>query len=149
LISKTLDPSKRIQATDYYLSLRQVPVDATYLASSHVGTPDPRKAHPPHGYKIVIQWAVPPEILEQDPQILFQVIYKNHTEKTFVYPIESRLGYEVYTLLDEEYDKSGGILTYRAEIMTPDKKVFREWKHQLWVNLITLDDNEPAVSEKS
>ncbi len=123
----------------YYLSLRQIPVDATYLASSQVNTPEPRT--PPHGQKIVLQWAVPPELLEQMPQIIFHVVYKNHTEKTFVYPIESRLGFEVYTLINQDYDATGGILTYAAEIMTPDHQVYREWKHQLWVNLITLDDD--------
>jgi hypothetical protein len=122
----------------YFLSLRQVPVDASYLASSHVHTPEPRT--PPHGQKIVLQWAVPPELLKQKPEIIFHVIYRNHTEKTIVYPIESRLGYEVYSLLDCDYDESGGILTYAAEIVTPDHCVYREWKHQLWVNLITLDE---------
>ena len=124
----------------YYLSLRQIPIDATYLASSHVGTPDPRQANPPHGQKIVLQWAVPPELLQKNPQIVFRVIYNNHTEKTFVYPIESRMGYEVYSLLNQDYDAVGGILTYRADIMTPDKNIYREWKHQLWVNLITLEE---------
>jgi hypothetical protein len=127
----------------YYLSLRQVPVDASYLASTQANTPDPRRACPPHGLKIVLQWAVPPEIIEKKPQIILQVIYKNHTEKTFVYPIDSRLGSKVYTLLDQEYDETGGVLTYRAEIMTPDHQVYREWKHQLWVNLITLDEETP------
>lgn len=124
----------------YYLSLRQVPVDASYLASTHVQTPDPRRDHPPHGQKVVLQWSVPPEILQQKPQILFHVIYKNHTEKEFVYPIENRLGYTVYSLLDKEYDETGGLLTYRADILTPDHQVFREWKHQLWVELIHLDE---------
>ncbi len=127
----------------YYLSLRQVPVDASYLASTHVQTPDPRQANPPHGQKVVLQWSVPPELLEKKPQIIFHVIYKNHTEKEFIYPIESRLGYTVYSLLDQDYDATGGLLTYRADILTPDHKVFREWKHQLWVELITLDETVP------
>jgi hypothetical protein len=33
-------------------------------------------------------------------------------------------------------------LTYSAEIMTPDHHVYREWKHQLWANLITLDESK-------
>jgi hypothetical protein len=123
----------------YYLSLREVPVDASYLASTHARTPDPRKDNPPHGQKVVLQWSVPPEILDKQPQILFRVIYKNHTEKEFIYPIESRLGYTVYSLLDQEFDETGGLLTYSADVMTSDHVVFREWKHQLWVNLITLE----------
>lgn len=97
---------------------------------------------PPHGQKIVLQWAVPPDLLEQNPQIVFHVIYRNHTEKTFVYPIESRLGYEVYSLLNHDFDETGGIMTYAAEITTQDEEVYREWKHQLWVNLITLDESK-------
>lgn len=68
------------------------------------------------------------------------MIYKNHTEKTLVYPIENRLGYEVYSLLDKDYDETGGLLTYKADIITSDHQIYREWKHQLWVNLITLDE---------
>jgi hypothetical protein len=126
----------------YYLSLRQVPVDATYLASTQVNTPDPRRDNPPYGQKIVLEWAVPPELLKKKPQIIFHVIYKNHTEKTFVYPIGSRLGTKVYSLLDNDYDETGGVLTYSAEIMTPDHQVYRTWKHQLWVNLINLDEEK-------
>lgn len=126
----------------YYLSLRQVPVNAQYLASTHVGTPDPRQAHPPHGQKVVLQWAIPPELLEKKPQITFRAIYRNHTEKTVVYPIDSRLGYEVYSLLDEEFDTTGGLLTYSADIETEDGTIYRSWKHQLWVNLITLGSDE-------
>lgn len=125
----------------YYLSLRQMPIDVSYLASSHVNTPDPRRLDPPRGQKIVLQWAVPPELLEKKPQIVFHMIYKNHTEKTVIYPIESRLGYEVYSLLDKDYDETGGLLTYKADIITSDHQIYREWKHQLWVNLITLEEN--------
>jgi len=130
----------------YYLTLRQVPVDSNYLASSHVGTPDPRQAHPPHGQKIILQWAVPPEILEKNPALVLYVVYKDHTEKEFEYPIDGRLGYEVYSLLNEDYDKTGGLLTYRADIVTPDGTVYKEWKHQLWVNLITLDEDRMSSS---
>jgi hypothetical protein len=44
-------------------------------------------------------------------------------------------------LLNEEYEKSGGILTYKAQILTQEGEVFREWRHQLWVNLIQVSDN--------
>lgn len=124
-----------------------MPVDVSYLASSHVDTPDPQRANPPRGQKIVLQWAVPPELLEKKPQIVFHMIYKNHTEKTLVYPIDSRLGYEVYSLLDKDYDETGGLLTYKADIITSDQQIYREWKHQLWVNLITLEEaSERAFS---
>ncbi len=111
-----------------------------YLASTHVKTPDPRQACPPHGQKVILSWTVPRRILAKDPQILFHVIYNNHTEKTFVYPIRTRTGTEVYSLLDHEFNETKGLLTYRADIVTPDCEVFRSWKHQLWVKLITLEN---------
>jgi hypothetical protein len=123
----------------YYLSLRQVPVDSEYLASSHVGSPDPRQLSPPYGQKVVIQWSVPPELLEQKPEIVFHVIYRNHTQEEITYPIEERSGMEVFSLLNEEYRSKGGLLTYEALIRTKQGEIYREWKHQLWVHLITLD----------
>ena len=51
------------------------------------------------------------------------------------------MNYTTYSLLDEEYEKTGGILTYKACIVTQEGKIFKESKHQLWVNLIEIDEN--------
>jgi hypothetical protein len=127
----------------YHVSVRQLHVDPTYLASMHVGTPDPRKAHPPIGQKLIIDWTVPPEMLAQDPKLVMYLIYKNHTEKEVSYPILYRNGTHVYSLLNEEFEQTKGLLTYRAEIVV-DGKVYKDWKHQLWVNLITLEEERTA-----
>ncbi|MBP7074468.1 MAG: hypothetical protein KBA81_03680, partial [Rhabdochlamydiaceae bacterium] len=108
----------------YYLSLRQVPVDVEYLASTHVGTPDPRQVDPPFGQKIVMQWAIPPEMLADKPRLIFHVIYKNHTEEEIIYPLEDRSGMEVFSVLNEQYREKGGLLTYHAEIRTQDGTVY-------------------------
>jgi len=133
----------------YYLSLRQVPVDVEYLASTHVGTPDPRQSDPPFGQKVVMQWAVPPEMLPDKPCLIFHVIYKNHTEEEIIYPIEDRSGMEVFSVLNEQYREKGGLLTYHAEIRTKDGTVYREWTHQLWVHLITFDDESSSEALKT
>ena len=122
----------------HYLSLRQIPIDFEYLASSHVGSPDPRQANPPYGQKIVMQWAVPLSLLEKRPQLVFHVVYKNHTEEELIYPIEYRSGIKIFSLLNEDFRSKGGILTYKAEIRTKDGEIYRKWQHQLWVELITL-----------
>lgn len=124
----------------YYVSVKQIKVGPTYLASTHVGTPDPRQAHPPEGQKLYIDWTIPEEILEKSPKIVMYLLYKDHSQKELTYPIEHQRGYEVYSLLNEEFKKTKGLLTYRAEIVTEDGEVYKDWKHQLWVNLITLDD---------
>jgi len=124
----------------YFLTVRQISVTPNSLASSHVGSPDPRQNTPPVGQKLVIDWVIPSEILTQEPKVVLSLVFKNHTEVKKTYPIYYRSGYVVYTLLDEEFYQTGGLLTYRAEIVTGDGEVYRDWKHQLWVSLIHLED---------
>lgn len=133
----------------YYLSLRQVPVDPEYLASSRVGSPDPRQSNPPFGQKVVMQWAVPPEILAQKPELVFHLIYKNHTQEEIIYPIEDRCGMEIFSILNEEYQSKGGLLTYQAKIRTESGEIYRDWKHQLWVQLITFEEEKAPRSSDS
>lgn len=129
----------------YYLSLTQQNVDVNYLASTHVKTPDPRQAHPPTGEMIIIGWRIPKKILREKPTIDLHVIYWNYTEKVFHYPIKSRMGYVKYQDLDEEFASTQGILTYKADIRTEEGMIYKEWKHQLWVNLITPEENKKPI----
>ena len=131
----------------YYLTLRQVPVDAEYLASTRIGSPDPRQSNPPYGQKVVMQWAVPPELLGKKPSLVFHVIYKNHSQEEIIYPIEDRSGMEVFSLLNDDYRDKGGLLTYHAEIRTKNGDVYREWTHQLWVHLITFEEESKSEVE--
>jgi len=123
----------------YYLSIKQQKVDPSYLASTHVNTPDPRKEHPPHGQKLIVHWQVPQSLMGEHPYILLHVIYRDYTEAVERLEIDAKRGYTTYALLGEEYEKKKGILTYKADLMTAEGKVYREWKHQLWVNLIALE----------
>jgi hypothetical protein len=125
--------------SQYYLSVGQQWIDARYLASSHAHTPDPRQGHPPVGQMLVIDWRVPEEILKQKPEVVLELILWDYTTKTVRYPITKKMDYTTFKLLNEEYEKCGGILTYKASILTPEGKPYREWKHQLWVNLITVE----------
>ncbi|MBI3236159.1 MAG: hypothetical protein HYZ48_00375 [Chlamydiales bacterium] len=126
----------------YYASVTQQWIDVRYLASTHVKTPDPRQAHPPIGQMLVVDWRVPKSLLKKNPQVQLTMIFWDFTEKTICFPIEERMGWVTYSLLNEEYDKTGGIITYKAEILDEDGSLFREWKHQLWVELIVIRDEE-------
>jgi len=134
----------------YYVSVAQQWVDVRYLASTHVKTPDPRQDHPPIGQMMIIDWRVPKELLRRKPHIQMTMVFWNYTEKTICFPIDKRMGWVTYKLLDEEYDQTKGILTYKAEIVDEDGTLFREWKHQLWVNLITIKEEIqlPASDEE-
>lgn len=122
-----------------------------YLASFHVGTPDPRQDHPPVGQMLILDWRIPKEILKRKPEIILDLILWDYTTRQIRIPIKQRMDFATYRLLNEEYEKSGGILTYKAQIVTEDGYIFREWKHQLWVNLIVIDQETPepaGVEEK-
>jgi|GEM_PF-740685 len=126
-----------------YLSLSQDRVDARYLASSHVGTPDPRQANPPLGQRIIIDWYVPDEIFVKEPYIQLYLLFWNNTTERLTYPIKRQIGSRVYYLLGKEFEEKKGILTYKAEIRTIDGSLFNEWKHQLWVNFINIEEEAP------
>ena len=129
----------------YYLSVCQEWVDVRYLASSHVGTPDPRQDHPPIGQMLILDWRIPKEILKKKPEVVLDLILWDYTARQIRIPIKRRMDFATYRLFNPEYEKTGGILTYKAEIVTQEGQVFREWKHQLWVNLITVEET-PAPS---
>ena len=129
----------------YYLSIFQEWVDVRYLASNRVSTPDPRLEHPPIGQMLILDWRVPKEIFNKKPEIVLDLILWDYTTRQIKIPIKRRMDFDTYSLLDEDYEKTGGILTYKAEIVTEDGEVFREWKHQLWVNLITIEPIENST----
>lgn len=115
-------------------------MDKEYLASSWVQTPDPRQMHPPRGERLVIEWKLPHALLQQNPCLQLDVLYKNYTKQSLTFPVEYRRDYEVYTLLGEEFIEKKGILTYRARIFLSNGEVFRDWKHQLWTEFITEEE---------
>jgi len=124
----------------FYLSVQQQWMDINYLASVQANTPDPRKAKPPLGQRLIIDWYIPRHILKQNPQIVLDLIFWDYTTRKVTIPIKRQLNYVTYDLLNEEYEKTDGILTYKAQIVAEDGTVFRESKHQLWVNLITIEE---------
>lgn len=122
----------------YYVSVMQQKINVNYLASTHVGTPDPRQLTPPFGQELIIDWQVPQDLLKKNPVCVLHVMYRDYTTEEFFYDIRYKIGYWKYALLNEEFERRKGILTYRAEIVTDGGEVYKEWKHQLWVNLIAL-----------
>ncbi len=126
----------------YEVSVSQHLINRDYLASTHAATPDPRQACPPMGEMLSANWILPTCLLEEEPSLKLHVIYKNYTEEIFTYPIENKRGYVTYFLINDDFFEKKGILTYKAEIITEEGEIYREWKHQLWVNLITLEELE-------
>lgn len=124
----------------YYLSVQQQWIDINYLASTQVNTPDPLRANPPVGQMLIIDWKVPRKMLKDKPQILLDLIFWDYTTQTIQIPITHQMNYTTYELLNDAYEKRGGILTYKASIVNQEGKLYRECKHQLWVNLIRIEE---------
>lgn len=98
---------------------------------------------------LVVSWKVPQFIYLQRPTLVLKIIYWNYTESTFRFPLDRRLGYACYYLLNEEFAEKKGLLTYSAEIVTEDGDIYKEWKHQLWVKLIHVgEENDQDLIPK-
>lgn len=126
--------------SQYYLSVSQQWLDVDYLASSHVATPDPRQLDPPLGQMLVLSWRLPEAVFVSNPRLILDLILWDYTTTEVSFPIERRMDFTTYRLVNQDYDQSGGILTYKARILTDEGILFREWKHQLWTPLILITD---------
>lgn len=124
-------------------------VDKSFLASTHVGTPDPRKACPPCGQLVLVEWWVPHNLLGCSPKIRLTLVYHNMTEEVIEHPIKYRIGYFSHEILGEDFNKTEGLLSYKTEVVTGDGEVFRESVHQLFVNLIQLDNTGQSEERMS
>jgi hypothetical protein len=75
-----------------------------------------------------------------DKQLVLEVLFKNLEKKTFIYPLTYPKGIIVYSLLDEEYFATSGLLAYKAEIIDQNDRVLKEWTHRFWIDIITVED---------
>lgn len=122
-----------------------------YLASFHVGTPDPHLYHALIGERLLIQWSLSmQEVQENELSLYLKVRFRNHQEQEVKVPITTKRGTYIYQVNHEFYCQTGGILTYYAEIQSPSC-VLASWKHPLWVELIkfNIPDSEKESSNKS
>lgn len=123
----------------YYLSVKHEYVDKSKLASTYVGSPDPRQKSPPKGQELILEWRLPMGTVDDKMTLVLDVLYKNYTQTTICYPVSRRRGVIIYSLLGEEYKEKEGLLTYKAEIRDEEGTILQEWKQQLWTELIVID----------
>lgn len=109
------------------------------LASYHVGTPDPTLNNPPVGQRLVISWSLSDCEMElADLHLNLKMRFRNREEANEKIDILKKSGIYTYSLLNEDYFDKGGILTYKVELIGGNQ-IIDEWRHQLWVELITLN----------
>ncbi len=125
-----------------HLYVQQEWVNVSFLASRHVGSPDPRSENPPDGQRLLIAWHFPRCLLEEHLHMLITVRLWDQTEEKATRPIERRRG--SFAL---DYPNPGDcidrrILTYKVEVFTASGELLETWKHQFWTEFIEL---QPAI----
>lgn len=92
------------------------------------------------GQKLFVEWNLPSDDVKKGLILTLKIIFRNYQEETISYAIDRRRGWITYELLDERFYETKGLLTYKADIATIEGEVVKEWKQQLWVNLIKLEE---------
>ena len=123
----------------YHVTCQKQHVGRSSLASTFVKSPDPEQKNPPKGERLIVHWRVPEYAMKDPLTLSVHLIYKDLTQKIERFEIDRRFGYITYELINEEFKKTGGILTYKAEVSSPEK-VLESFEQQLWVTLIEPPD---------
>lgn len=112
------------------------------LASYRVGTPDPLLNDPPVGQRLIISWFLPPSYSKFESLWLYATIrFFNGEEISLEFPIDKMIDTYVYSILDENYFETRGIMTYKVDLVA-DGVVLKDFRHQLWAERIVLRPNE-------
>lgn len=121
-----------------HLYVQQEWVDANFLASQYVGSPDPRALDPPQGQRLLLSWKFPQALFCEQLTFLITVRLWDNSEQIFVRQVEQRWGSAAYYFPDKDRDIDHRILTYKIEVFNARGELVEEWKHHFWRELIEL-----------
>lgn len=117
-----------------YLYVQEERVDRNFLASTHVGTPDPRQKNPPQGQRLLLAWGFPRKDYLKGLTLITTVRFWDEELKILSLPLERRFGSKAYFFQDQE------ILTYRVQAVSRDGEVISNWEHHFWTEFIEIGD---------
>jgi hypothetical protein len=121
-----------------HFNVQQEWVDRNFLASSHIGTPDPRQEDPPVGQRLLVSWDFPRSIFEKHLELFLTVRFWDDTQETFQQPIERRRDYATFFFPQDSEERDRRILTYRVQAISENGEIVGEWDHQFWTKLIDV-----------
>lgn len=108
------------------------------LASFYVDTPDPLQNNPPIGQNLLMFWNLKKDFCKyENIELKYTIRFRNKKEITEAVRLTKRKGYYIYSILNCDYFDSGGIQTYKVELLG-DGIVFEEWRQHLWKELIVF-----------
>lgn len=129
-----------------HLYVQQEWVNANYLASSKVRTPDPRQEHPPIGQNLLVAWDFPKSLFQRNLTLVATVCLWNITQKVITYPIERMRDCTSFFFANDTPGSDQRILTYRIQIFTADGELVETWEHHFWTELIDIDRRDSFSS---
>ncbi len=125
--------------TQHGFFVQKETIDRNFLASSHIGTPDPRQEHPLTGERLLIRWNFPPEVFAKDLLLIATVRFWDDREVIVTEPISKRIAFTTLFFAWSPEEPEKRILTYRVQAIAADGEVVGWWEHPLWTPLISLD----------
>ncbi len=130
-----------------HLYVQSQVVDREFLASTYVGTPDPRQAHPPVGQRLSVGWNFPTDLFDQELTLVCTVRLWNQEEVERELVMESKRGAESFFF--PAPDPEHRILTYRVDVRNCAGEIVETWKHHFWTELIEVHSRSSAASTSS
>ncbi len=124
--------------------MQQEWVDANFLASSKVHTPDPRQEHPPKGERLIIAWDFPKSMFQKELTMVATVRLWDNTEQVSSRLIDRKR--DVIALFFPSDGRDRKILTYRVQIFAKDGQEVETWEHHFWTKLIDVGREESFSS---
>lgn len=132
-----------------HLYVQQERIDRTFLASSYVGTPDPRQAHPPEGQRLLIAWRFPYFLFQKELTLVTTVRLWNLSQEVFCQPLEQQRGSVAYYFPDDLPSNAHRILTYRLQVFDQEGEEIETWEHHFWTDLIDVDQTILECGDKN
>jgi hypothetical protein len=121
-----------------HLYVQQENIDRKYLASSFVGTPDPKNVDSFKEQNLYVSWDFPYSLFAKKLALTLSVRLRNNEEKVFTWKIDKKRGVSTFRF-PVGNDTKTKIVTYRVEVKTADGTLVEEWKHHFWTKLIDID----------
>lgn len=129
-----------------HLYVQQEWIDRDFLASTKVGTPDPRQSNPPEGQRLIVAWDFPKSMFAEELTLHVIVRLWDNTEQVFSQPLDRKRDLATFYFPVKEKEKK--ILTYLVQVANGEGKVIETWKHHFWTKLIELDSSSAAQKSK-
>lgn len=119
-----------------HLYVQQETIDANFLASTHVDTPDPRRENPPKGQRILVAWRFPENLIprnhssEEAAKLILTVRFWDLCEEVEEKPLWTPRGYYASPIWEKR------ILAYKIEVIDSWGHLLDCWEHHFWTKKI-------------